>query len=49
MTLQSLAHALARGHVRELAAAREGLLDRAWLALTGNLRQWTGGGRTHES
>jgi hypothetical protein len=49
MTLQSLAHALARGHVRELAAAREGLLDRAWQALTGNLRQWTGGGRTHES
>ena len=49
MTLQSLAHALARGHVRELAAAREGLLDRAWQALTGNLRQWTGGGRTNES
>ena len=49
MTLQSLAHELARGHVRELAAAREGLLDRAWQALTGNLRQWTGGGRTHES
>jgi hypothetical protein len=46
MTLQSLAHALARGHVRELAPAREGLLDRAWQALTGNLRQWTGGG-TH--
>ena len=44
MTLQSLAHALARGHVRELAAAREGLLDRAWQTLTGNLRQWTGGG-----
>jgi hypothetical protein len=42
MTLQSLAHALARGQVRELAAAREGLLDRAWQALTGNLRQWTG-------
>lgn len=49
MTLQSLAHALARGHVRELTPAREGLLDRAWQALTGNLRQWTGGGRAHES
>ncbi|HEY9132358.1 MAG TPA: DUF1631 family protein [Dyella sp.] len=45
MDLHALARALARGAVRELATARETLIDRAWHALTGNLRQWANGDR----
>lgn len=39
MNLRELAAALAGGRVREMAAAREGLFDRAWRALTGSLQQ----------
>jgi hypothetical protein len=45
MDLHALARALARGEVRELASMRETLIDRAWHALTGNLRQWANGDR----
>jgi len=41
MTLGELAREIARGHVRELPPMRENLLDRAWHALTGQLRQLT--------
>ncbi|MDE2155315.1 MAG: DUF1631 family protein [Xanthomonadaceae bacterium] len=39
MNLQELAHAIAKGRVRELPPQRESLLDRAWLGLTRSLRQ----------
>ncbi|MDE2307868.1 MAG: DUF1631 family protein [Xanthomonadaceae bacterium] len=39
MNLQELAHAIAKGRVRELPPQRESLLDRAWLSLTRSLRQ----------
>ncbi|MHA6205128.1 DUF1631 family protein [Dyella soli] len=41
MTLEHLAHEMACGRVREMATARENLLDRAWQALTSHLRQVT--------
>jgi hypothetical protein len=41
MTLAQLAHEIARGRAREMPAARESLLDRAWHGLTGALRQST--------
>ncbi|RDS83153.1 DUF1631 family protein [Dyella monticola] len=37
MNLQELARAIAEGRVRELPPQQEGLLDRAWHALTANL------------
>ncbi|WP_327481992.1 DUF1631 family protein [Frateuria sp.] len=37
MNLRELAAAIAAGHVRERAEAKEGLFDRAWRALTGSL------------
>ncbi|MEW9624593.1 DUF1631 family protein [Rhodanobacter geophilus] len=37
MNLRELARAMAAGQVRELPPQRDGLLDRAWHALTGNL------------
>lgn len=37
MNLQELARAMANGQVRELPPQRDGLLDRAWHALTNNL------------
>ncbi|HEX7731786.1 MAG TPA: DUF1631 family protein, partial [Rhodanobacter sp.] len=37
MNLRELARAMANGQVRELPPQRDGLLDRAWHALTGNL------------
>lgn len=39
MTMTRLAHEIASGRVREVAAAPESLLDRAWRGLTGVLRQ----------
>ncbi|GLQ92433.1 hypothetical protein GCM10007901_13840 [Dyella acidisoli] len=39
MNLQELAHAIADGRVREIPAQDENLLDRAWHALTNNLRR----------
>jgi len=42
MNLQELAHAIAKGRVRELPPQRESLLDRAWLSLTRSLRQDAG-------
>ena len=39
MSLGELAHQIAIGHVCEVPAQRETLLDRAWRSLTGNLRQ----------
>ena len=41
MTLEQLAHEMARGRVREMPPARDNLLDRAWQALTSHLRQVT--------
>ncbi|WP_430387576.1 DUF1631 family protein [Dyella sp. 20L07] len=41
MTLQQLAHEMARGRVREMPPMRDNLLDRAWQALTSHLRQVT--------
>jgi hypothetical protein len=41
LTLGQLAHEIACGRVREVAPVREGLLDRAWQALTNQLRQLT--------
>jgi len=38
LNLRELARAMAAGQVRELPPQRDGLLDRAWHALTGNLR-----------
>ncbi|MDE2278742.1 MAG: DUF1631 family protein [Xanthomonadaceae bacterium] len=37
MTLRELARAVASGQVREMPPQRDGLLDRAWHSLTGNL------------
>ncbi|GAB3787005.1 DUF1631 family protein [Dyella agri] len=37
MNLRELVHAMTHGQVRELPPQRDGLLDRAWHALTGNL------------
>jgi hypothetical protein len=37
MNLQELARAMANGLVRELPPQRDGMLDRAWRALTSNL------------
>ncbi|MEP6898295.1 MAG: DUF1631 family protein [Rhodanobacter sp.] len=42
MTLAQLAHEIASGHVSEVQAQRDSLLDRAWRGLTGSLRQATG-------
>lgn len=42
MSLSELAHKIAVGHVCEVPAQRESLLDRAWRSLTGNLRQSAG-------
>lgn len=39
MNLRELAAALDEGRVRELSAPRDGLLDRAWRALTGSLQR----------
>jgi hypothetical protein len=39
MNLRELASAMASGRVREQAAPREGLFDRAWRALTGSLQR----------
>ncbi|KRE85577.1 hypothetical protein ASG75_08325 [Rhodanobacter sp. Soil772] len=39
MTLAQLAQEVANGHVCEVPAQAEGLLDRAWRSLTGSLRQ----------
>jgi hypothetical protein len=44
MTLEQLAHEMACGRVREVPPVRESLFDRAWQALTHQLRQLT---RTH--
>lgn len=41
ITLEQLAHEMARGRVREMPPARDNLLDRAWQALTSHLRQAT--------
>ncbi|HVC17600.1 MAG TPA: DUF1631 family protein, partial [Rhodanobacter sp.] len=51
MSLQELAHAIAKGRVRELPPRRDSLLDRAWLSLTRSLHQDTDVPRTtaHES
>jgi hypothetical protein len=38
LNLRELARAMAAGQVRELPPQRDGLIDRAWHALTGNLR-----------
>ena len=46
MHLDDLARALAHGEARELEATREHLLDRAWHALSANLRPWTSRKRT---
>jgi hypothetical protein len=46
MTLEQLAHEMACGHVRELPPMKENLFDRAWHALTAQLRQITGGHST---
>jgi hypothetical protein len=42
MSLSELAHRIAIGHVCEVPAQRESLLDRAWRSLTGTLRQSAG-------
>jgi hypothetical protein len=39
MNLRELASAIASGRVREMVAARDGLFDRAWRALTGSLQR----------
>ncbi|HEY1589583.1 MAG TPA: DUF1631 family protein, partial [Rhodanobacter sp.] len=39
MSLSELAHQIAIGQACEVPVQREGLLDRAWRSLTGNLRQ----------
>jgi len=39
MNLRELAAAMASGQVREMAAPRDGLFDRAWRALTGSLQR----------
>ncbi|WP_267224633.1 DUF1631 family protein [Dyella silvae] len=41
VTLAQLAHEIACGRVREMPPVREGLFDRAWQALTNQLRQLT--------
>ncbi|UGB38448.1 DUF1631 family protein [Frateuria soli] len=41
MNLRELAAAIASGRVREQVAARDGLFDRAWRALTGSLQRPT--------
>ncbi|AIF46811.1 DUF1631 family protein [Dyella japonica] len=43
ITLEQLAHEMARGRVREMPPVKETLLDRAWHALTSQLRQLTSG------
>jgi hypothetical protein len=43
MTLEQLAHEMACGRVREMPPVKENLLDRAWHALTTQLRQLTNG------
>lgn len=42
MSLERLAHEMASGRVREAAKARDSLIDRAMLALTGSLRNAVG-------
>jgi len=42
MTLEQLAHEMACGRVREMPPIKENLIDRAWHALTSQLRQLTG-------
>ena len=43
MTLEQLAHEMACGRVSEMPPVKENLLDRAWHALTSQLRQITSG------
>jgi hypothetical protein len=45
MTMAQLAHEIARGHVCEMPAQRESLIERAWRGLTGSLRQPIGARR----
>ncbi|WP_109123722.1 DUF1631 family protein [Dyella sp. C11] len=47
MTLEQLAHEMACGRVREMPQIKENLLDRAWHALTSQLRQLTSGHAAH--
>jgi hypothetical protein len=39
MNVAQLAHEIVAGRVNEVPTQREGMLDRAWRSLTGNLRQ----------
>ena len=39
MNIAQLAHEIVAGRVSEVPLQREGILDRAWRSLTGNLRQ----------
>lgn len=49
MNLRELARAMSGGRVRELPPQRDGLLDRAWQALTGNLLGGTKASRARPS